>query len=370
MFETKIIRAEIPAGKRILVASDMHGHGHYLRKLLEKVDFCGDDILIIDGDMLEKGPDSLGTLRYAIELSARGNVHVLMGNVDAFSVGLIRKLSADNAEDYFQHISHWKNWWNSTLYHEMAAELGYELNCTEDVLNCKAEIESHFTKELAFVENLPTILETQNFVFVHGGLREKEVSDNQKWDMFSLTKYDDFINSTAHIFGKYVVVGHWPVTLYCGKIPSFDPIIDREKHIISIDGGCGIKEDGQLNLLIIPDISCGVDDITFQSYDELPTVTALEDQEASEDSLSITWSTRKIEILEKGEEFTKIRHVLSEKVLDIPTAYLYHDDECRDYTDYRLPVKAGDKLSVTHKTSRGIIAKHGGAIGWYEGRYE
>ena len=58
----RISRPDFPAGKRVLVISDIHGNLPYLKGLLEKTGFCRDDILILDGDFLEKGPDSIGTM--------------------------------------------------------------------------------------------------------------------------------------------------------------------------------------------------------------------------------------------------------------------------------------------------------------------
>ena len=118
-------------------------------------------------------------------------------------------------------------------------------------------------------------METQKYVFVHGGLRERKVSDNSGRTVLELTKFDAFAENTPYIFDKYVIVGHWPVVLYGSNIPQMNPIINRDKKIISIDGGCGVKKDGQINLLIIPDINCSVDEFSHTSYDEIPTVCAL-----------------------------------------------------------------------------------------------
>ena len=65
----RIKRLRLPPGRRIIAVSDIHGNLPYLKGLLKKIRFDADDILIIDGDFLEKGPDSLGTLRYIMQLS-------------------------------------------------------------------------------------------------------------------------------------------------------------------------------------------------------------------------------------------------------------------------------------------------------------
>ena len=78
-----------------------------------------------------------------------------------------------------------------------------------------------------------------------------------------------------------------------------------------------------------------------------------------------------MEVLERGEEFSRCRHLASGRVLDILTEYLYEKGgvtRCEDSTDYRLPVEPGDALSIVRATSRGYLAKKAGVTGWYTGR--
>ena len=82
-------------GRRIIAVSDIHANMPYFKGVLQKAGFCDDDILIIDGDFLEKGSESLVTLRYIMELSAKGNCHVVCGNCDGWSdaVDMLSSLS-------------------------------------------------------------------------------------------------------------------------------------------------------------------------------------------------------------------------------------------------------------------------------------
>ena len=367
---TRIQQLQIESGRRILVTSDIHGYLSYLQGVLEKANFSEKDILIIVGDMLEKGPDSLGTLRYVMELYKKGNVILLLGNVDAYRLQVIDELNEENALGFYDYLVALREWCGSCFYEELAAECGYTIASPADLLSSKPDVLAHFAPEFDFLLSLPTVVETQNYVFVHGGLREKKVEDNRNRPFYDLTKYDAFMTNTPHRFDKYVVVGHWPVPLYDDKKEQLNPVINREKRIISIDGGCGVKDERQLNLLILPDINCDVEDITHLYYEDFPTIRALEDQAASEDSVYISWMTREIRLLERGEAWSEIQHIASGKKLRIPNAYIRRDNECRDYTDYVLPVKAGDMLSVFFKTETGCIAKKDGVVGWYYGPYE
>ena len=218
----------------------------------------------------------------------------------------------------------------------------------------------------AWLRKMPTILETEHLLFVHGGVPSREGMETlNRWRCM---KNDDFLGQ-GHRFDKYVVVGHWPVTLYHPNIPSAAPLFAREQNIISIDGGCVLKLDGQLNALIFPTEDS--EKFTWQAYDGLPVYTALDRQEASTNSINIRWGRSDLELLEPGEEVSLCRHVESGRELYILTSYLRRDGDrlwCEDSTDYCLPVLPGDRLSLVAQTSRGYLMKKNGVTGWYSGR--
>ena len=368
--QTRILTHPYRAGQRILVTSDIHGHPDHLRRVLAMADFCPDDHLVIVGDIVEKGPDSLGALRYVTELCARGNATALIGNVDAYRLHMIDTLCADNAEDFYRYLCELRDWCGSSFYEEMARECGYSLTSADDVLAAKDAVITHFAPELAFLASLPTILSLGSYVFVHGGLRYETLADNADCGIFPLTKYDNFAQTTPHRFPDWVICGHWPTALYSDTVQQFNPVFEWNKHIISIDGGCGIKREGQLNLLILPDAHCSADEISHIHYDTLRKIRALDAQSESADSVHINWVHNEIRLLSRGEEFSEIEHLYSGKRLSVPTKYLFSDTACRDYTDRYLGVQPGDILSLYRVTSRGCIVKSNGRMGWYCGAYE
>ncbi len=364
-----IIRQNIPAGRRILVTSDIHGHLNHCVQVLKKAGFCDEDLLIIIGDIIEKGPESLKTLRYIMELYKKGNVIVLAGNVDCLRLQMIEGIHDNNISDFYHYLLSQRRWKGTSIFDEMAAECKIEIHSAQDILLSKDRIMEHFKPELDFLRNLPTALETQNYIFVHGGMPQKDFDHIDSLNIDSFLKYDHFMNTALH-FDKYIVVGHWPVALYSDKIAQLNPIINQEKKIISIDGGCGLRKDGQLNLIEIPDIDCEIDKITTYSYDQLPVYTALETQTGSANSINITWIDNEINELKTEDDFTYAEHISTGRKLWIYNDYIYQEHHCDNYTDYRLPVNQGDKLSIIQSTSKGYIAKKDGVIGWYYGKVE
>ena len=62
--KARIRHLEFEPGRRILAVSDVHGNLPYLRGLLDRVRFDARDYLVFVGDIIEKGPQSLETLRF------------------------------------------------------------------------------------------------------------------------------------------------------------------------------------------------------------------------------------------------------------------------------------------------------------------
>ena len=135
-----------------------------------------------------------------------------------------------------------------------------------------------------------------------------------------------------------------------------------------IDGACVLKDDGQLNALIIP--YEGSENFSFEAYDPFPVRRVKSAQCGGGKSYYIRWGDNDVQVLRRGEEFSLVRHVRTGYEMEILTKYLYSDEEfckCNDSTDLVLSLEAGDEVSVVEETSRGYLVKHKGTSGWYWG---
>lgn len=351
------------ASRRIIVVSDIHGNLPYLKALLKKVGFSQNDELIIDGDFLEKGEYSLETLRFLMRLSERGNVHAVCGNCDSWSDAV------DGEIKYWtMHIVDYMLSKQCGLIWDMLREQGITVTKDTDFIPLIPMLREKYKPEFDFIRRLPHIIETGHCIFVHGGVRPDVPMEKQMGG--ECMKFDNF-RSYGYKFDKWVVVGHWPVVLYNEDFVCANPIIDREHRVISIDGGCVLKDDGQLNAFIIP--FDGSEDFSFEAYDPFPVKTVKTPQKRSERSYYIRWGDNEVQVLRRGAEFSLCRHVRTGYEMEILTKYLYSDEEfckCNDSTDLELGLKPGDRVSVVEETSRGYLVKHNGTSGWYWGELE
>ncbi|ESS63535.1 serine/threonine protein phosphatase [Trypanosoma cruzi Dm28c] len=83
-----IIRTAPPCEHRYIVVGDVHGCPEQLEKLMLKVNYQkGKDCLILAGDLVNKGPDSIGAVRVAQKLGAIG----VLGNHDSTLLNCIAR---------------------------------------------------------------------------------------------------------------------------------------------------------------------------------------------------------------------------------------------------------------------------------------
>ena len=361
----EVARLTLPPGRRVLVISDIHGNLPFLQGVLAAAGYTSDDILILLGDLGEKGPDSLSTLRWIMALAERNTVYCVRGNCD----NLISDFAQDERAPEDAFFRHYLSvWGDRCLLVQMGRAAGLALRGPEELPALREVVRARFAPELAFLEAMPEILVTPDYLFVHGGVADEERLDGL--DAWRCMKNDDFL-SQGHAFRRWCVVGHWPVTLYDPAVPRSRPLLEPERHIASIDGGCSLQIDGQLNALVLPEAPGGA--FSWFAYDGLPTAAALDAQAPSADSVNVRWGRNALEVLERGRELTRCRHLETGRVLDVLTEYLYTDQgvvRCEDSTDYRLEVRPGDTLSVVRRISDRALVKKDGVTGWYFGRME
>ncbi len=356
----RVEHVHIGKDRRIVCISDIHGNLDYLKGLLAKCALTDRDVLMLVGDILEKGPDSLGTLRYVMELAKERELYAVCGNCDFW------QNFCDYPEDpgqnafYLQYLVGRNRGWGDGLIAQMLHEQRIAIGWDMDLAAAKAAVRENYEPELDFLRRLPHIIETEDYTFVHGGLVPEKGA-------FACMKLDAY-RATAKPHEKWTVVGHWPLVLYHEDVVDARPIVDEDLKLISIDGGCVLKDDGQLNAFFLPDM-------TWLSYDGFPIARVKTAQSESRRHYYIRYGDNAVEILDEADGFCRVRHIRTEYVMEnVPADHILTREGNRatvnDITDYRLPLRAGDEISVVRVTPRGIMCKKDGVSGWYDGEIE
>lgn len=356
---------------RIIAISDIHGYADYLKGVLKKVAYTPRDVLVIVGDAIEKGTESLKTARAILKLRQENpHVYLTAGNVDYTRVGKFFQDSPQGNADFLKNLKWTERVWRKGFFLDILAEMKVTLEevTEQNIAAIKKQMWENYAQEIGLFVNLPVILSIGDYIFVHGGIPTDDLEQLKEEDMFSYLSRDAFLQESV-AFQKNVVVGHWPVCLYRDDVDSMNPIFDYEKHKVAIDGGCGLKYGAQLNALVIPQAYADLRDVTCAAYDDLPVMKAKKAQAAKERTVTIRYFDYMVELLEDFGDMARVRHVSSGKEFMVPKKFLYHREgkffDCADFSDTYLEVAEGEKLSVVWETSMGLIVKKQGVIGWY-----
>lgn len=224
--------------KRTLVISDIHGCYKEFLNLLEKATYLPEkDRLIISGDLIDRGKQSLEVVKYVMELKQLYDVVVIGGNHE--------ELFCNWYEEPFdrEHIYLKNGGWKTIENYCKPYGIYGKTPATKRVF------QRHYGEHVAFFKSLPDYIEDELFIYVHAGV-DLTLDD---WHCSSKETFrwirEDFWNK-ANKTGKTIVFGHTPTYFLHEEDgrKSFD-IWQSEDGKIGIDGGCSMG--GKLHALSI-----------------------------------------------------------------------------------------------------------------------
>lgn len=148
---------------RTIIVGDIHGCIEEFEELLKTLSYTGEDRLVLAGDLVDRGPDSVGVVRKAQELGCE----VVMGNHD------------------LKHVR-WSKW-------EAKVASGEAQKNPMKFGADKIEIFNGFSeKDLAWLKKLPSIIRlNEHCVVVHGGLAPKRSVEKQNAKQVTMIRFVD-----------------------------------------------------------------------------------------------------------------------------------------------------------------------------------
>ena len=78
------------------VTSDIHGCRREFEALFKKIKFSSQDTLYIIGDMIDRGPDSMGVLKI---MASNSNIYPVAGNHEFIMMSVLPRLMLEIKED-------------------------------------------------------------------------------------------------------------------------------------------------------------------------------------------------------------------------------------------------------------------------------
>ena len=86
----------------IYAMSDIHGQYELFRNLMEQIPLGKDDTLYVLGDVVDRGPDSMNTLKY---MMANPNIIPIMGNHELMALPCLKLLVPELSKEFLHKLS-------------------------------------------------------------------------------------------------------------------------------------------------------------------------------------------------------------------------------------------------------------------------
>ena len=170
--------------RRVAVISDIHGELSYLKGLLQKLALRSEDALVFLGDMIEKGPQSLETLRYIMALRERYNVFPLMGNCDGWHAAFDVP-GEEGLRGVLHYMLHPKPGRSPGIVWEMCREAGLEVSEDMDL----GELRKYLSPE----QLLGSLAHTAGLLERYEPISAPELATAFSWE--KLKKEDIYLNA-------------------------------------------------------------------------------------------------------------------------------------------------------------------------------
>lgn len=211
----------------IFAIGDPHGELAILKTLLKKWN-SDNELLVITGDLVDRGADSYGVLRLAKKLVEEYGAKVLMGNHD--------KMFLDFLEDPLeQYELTYPQGGIQTInsFFDKSVALSYLPEHIAKLIN------EQFASEIQFLKERPYFYENGNHVFVHAGVN-LDLSDWKNTSPEEMCWIREPFHYGKNDSGKIFVFGH-TVTSFLNKDESRNVWISPCRTKIGIDGGAVFK---------------------------------------------------------------------------------------------------------------------------------
>lgn len=218
----------------IYAMSDIHGNDIAFFDMLKKINFTDDDILIICGDVIDRGAGGLEILDYCMR---HENIHLIKGNHEVY---------LETYLEYPPFSEDWKNWGGIPTMNALKKKDRYTIL---EYYNYVCALPIYEIMEINGVKYAFThtgFLEDNKTVYIKSNVIdfEKTLKNLSQVKQYSYLISTDLYKLRKNIsFDCVLIVGHIPtISETFFKMPQ--PKIVDFGRFIDIDCGAGYEDDG------------------------------------------------------------------------------------------------------------------------------
>ena len=182
---------------RIFVMSDIHGQYDLFLKILDRIDLKREDLLVIIGDICDRGKKSYEIYMKCMKMIKLGyNLKFILGNHEDM---LLEDLENDYPIRYETEYSVFRN---SKYFENKDMKDWHEENFLEEI-----------EWLVKWLKNCPLIISGNENIFVHAGLDLKKVLEKQEKETVLWTREEFWLMENVELEeykGKNIYFGHTP----------------------------------------------------------------------------------------------------------------------------------------------------------------
>ncbi len=199
---------------RIIAITDIHGELEKLNSLLAKLDITSDDTIVFMGDYIDRGLNSRGVIDKVISMQDVCKCIYLKGSHE------YAYLNARKGDEYYDYL-----FWNYGGVQTVESYGGFE---------------NIYTVHGEFLESLKPYYLTEDYLFIHAGIRPNVSFEEQVETDF------------YYIRGEFIYKKHnMPQKIIFGHTDFKEPQVQDDK--ICIDTGCGKYPNAVLTAIVLPE---------------------------------------------------------------------------------------------------------------------
>jgi serine/threonine protein phosphatase 1 len=178
---------------KMFAIGDIHGCYIELIELIGQMNIGEDDNIIFLGDYIDRGLQSLEVIKFLISFKQQyRNAIFLKGNHEGM---LLNALQGIGVEDF--------------LYNGGIQTLkSFGIKNIDDFFPDKKQM-----RLLKFFDDLKLYYETENFIFVHAGIKPNNLSIDKQPESILTWIRDEFLNAKSFYTNKIIVHGHTPFSI-------------------------------------------------------------------------------------------------------------------------------------------------------------
>jgi len=202
------------------VVSDVHGCLNSLKALVGKLNLQKTDHLYFIGDLIDRGPNGKGVIDYVLELQDNGyQVDCVMGNHEWLFLEAINET--------IPYCWDWRRYQNWMKNGGITTMMSFGYKRIDDLKGLDKKYD-------AFIRNLKSHIEVDNYILVHAGLnfKDEDIFKDTHTMYWGRNWYDAI--DKEKLGDRTIVHGHTP-----RRFDTLEQDIKELKYpVINIDCGC------------------------------------------------------------------------------------------------------------------------------------